>query len=95
MAMLLLLGTMAHQRNRLLFRQLPEESQCELLSMVFDPAIFNVNAAVEEQLLQISLRIVLPRNLPEAAEQRFGRTKIGHPDIVTFLSKSTNQEPGC
>jgi hypothetical protein len=82
-AMFLFLGAMTEQRHSLAFRQVLEQSQRELLSVVFDSFVVSVYSAGFAQFLQITAAVFTPGD--PAGQDRvakfFARPEVRHPDI--------------
>src|SRR5712672_3430993 len=96
MAMRLVLGAMAHERDGAGTRQRLQQPQREFLAVVPDCAVARIDAAAFQKLLLVATRELAPAHaLPEdIAQQGLARPEIGHPDIVAVRRQAAATQPG-
>jgi hypothetical protein len=89
MAMLLLLGAMAKQRNGSGFGQVLEKPQGEFLAVILDPLIPPIDPARLAQLGQITAAVFLPGYLPceDRISQLLARAEVCHPNVETIAGQ--------
>src|SRR4051794_8106225 len=92
----LVFGAMAKQGYGLLLRQVLEQTQGELLAVIFDPLVARVHPAWLEQFLLIAPAVFRPRYsaTEDGIAQRFARPQVRHPNVEP-VRRQTAPAPSC
>jgi hypothetical protein len=88
--------TMAQQGHRPGLRQFLDQPECELLSMIPDHPVRPIGSPALEHLRLIAPRVDLPfdPSAQKTFKQRFARSEIRHPYVISLFPSSTAPEAG-
>lgn len=80
------LCAVVEERDVLLFGELGDEPEGELLAVVLDCGVVRIDRGRREELGAVSSGEFPPRDLPRQRrlQQLLARTEVGHPDVVAI-----------
>ena len=92
----LVLFALTQERDGVALRQVLEETQGELLTVIFDRAVPAIDRTTLEQFLPIAPRKLAPGDLVglESTQELLARTEIGHPHMVASLGQPPTAKTG-